>query len=247
MFLYLNIAYFKMFFKRWLAFSLRFGYDRYNHIQAVNAMNESNLTILYEDDALLVCVKPRGILSAKDASGKCSAAELLLPRTVYPVHRLDRETCGLLVFAKTQSCAAFLSAAIVNGSFFKEYLAVCEGCPPKEGELTDLLFYDRSANKAYVVRRKRNGVKQARLTYRVLRSGEHSLLQIRLFTGRTHQIRVQFASRGYPLLGDRKYGAESAGALQLYAWRLHFPHPDGRTLCFTLPDSFLPAAYTKEA
>lgn len=214
-------------------------------LQAVKRVNETALTILYEDDHLLVCVKPRGILSAADASGKSSVADLLLPRTTYPVHRLDRDTCGLLVLAKTQACAAFLSGTLGNG-FCKEYLAVCEGCPAEEGELTDLLFHDRSRNKTYIVRRKRAGVKEARLSYRVLHAGERSVLQVRLFTGRTHQIRVQFASRGYPLVGDRKYGASTTGFLQLYAWRLQFPHPDGRSLCFTLPEEFLPEEIRKE-
>lgn len=214
-------------------------------MQAVNYVSDAALTILYEDDALLVCVKPRGILSAKDASGKCAAADLLLPRTTYPVHRLDRDTCGLLLLAKTPGCAAYLSG-IMGSGFSKEYLALCEGCPEEAGELTDLLFHDRTRNKTYVVRRKRSGVKEARLSYRVLRGGEQSVLRVRLFTGRTHQIRVQFASRGYPLVGDRKYGASCAGPLQLYAWRLQFLHPDGRNLCFTLPAEFLPEEIRKE-
>lgn len=200
-------------------------------------MQENSLTILYEDRELLVCVKPRGILSAKDASGKTSAADLLQPRTLYPVHRLDREACGLLVLAKTRESAAFLSG-IMGSGFLKEYLAVCEGCPPEQGELTDFLFHDRRVNKTYVVKRKRGGVKEARLSYRVLQFGKQSLLHIRLLTGRTHQIRVQFASRGYPLVGDRKYGASCSGPLQLYAWRVQFPHPDGRNLSFTLPEAY---------
>lgn len=208
-------------------------------------MQEQALTILHEDDSLLVCVKPRGILSEKDTSGKPSVADLLAPRTLYPVHRLDKDTCGLLVLAKTSDCAAFLSAA-VGSTFSKEYLAICEGPLSGEGEMTDLLFHDRSVNKTFVVRRSRGGVKQARLSYRVLASGERSLVHIRLHTGRTHQIRVQFSSRGYPLVGDRKYGASCAGPLQLYAWKLHFPHPDGHTLDFTLPQEYLPCEYRKE-
>lgn len=196
--------------------------------------------IIYEDDALLVCVKPRGVLSAADASGQPSVASLLAPRTLYPVHRLDRQTVGLMVFAKTPQAAATLSAEL-HESFCKEYLAVCEGVfHDPEGECTDLLFHDRSKNKTYVVQRKRAGVKEARLAYRVLAAdGEHTALLLRLFTGRTHQIRVQLASRGHPLLGDKKYGAKTGGALQLYAYRLSFRHPNGTPMDFTLPVDFL--------
>ena len=165
--------------------------------------------------------------------------DLLAPRTVYPVHRLDRDTMGLMVFAKSKEAAAFLSAQMEK-SFAKEYLARCEGVPPEQGELIDLLYHDRGKNKTYVVKRKRMGVKEARLSYEVLsRSEGSSLLRVRLFTGRTHQIRVQFSSRGYPLLGDKKYGAKTGGDLQLWAYRLRFVHPKGETLNFTLPDNFL--------
>lgn len=193
-----------------------------------------SIPILYEDDAFLVCVKPRGLLSAKDASGKPAVTDGL-PGDLYPVHRLDREATGLMVFAKTAACAAFLSDAM-GKTACKEYLALCEGQPAPSGELTDLLYHDRVKNKTYVVDRKRNGVREARLSYEVLRGGDVSLLHVILHTGRTHQIRVQFASRGHPLCGDRKYGAKTGGNLQLYAWRLTLPHPDGGTLCFTLPD-----------
>lgn len=198
-----------------------------------------SIPILYEDDALLVCVKPRGLLSAKDASGSHAVTDGL-PGGLFPVHRLDREATGLMVFAKTADAAAFLSGAM-GTDVRKEYLAICEGRPAPSGELTDLLYHDRVKNKTYVVQRKRNGVREARLSYDVLRGGEDtSLLHVLLHTGRTHQIRVQFASRGYPLCGDRKYGAKTGGELQLYAWKLTFPHPDGRTLSFTLPEAFCP-------
>ena len=200
-----------------------------------------DFVILYEDAQILVCVKPRGILSAPDASGKPSMAELLSPRTVYPVHRLDREAGGLMVFAKTVQSAAALSAEIQAGTFQKEYLAFCEGRPPQEGIWEDLLYHDRGKNKTYIVKRRRAGVKDARLSFRLLYSFEDrcSLSAIRLFTGRTHQIRVQFASRGFPLCGDRKYGAKSRGKLALFSWKLTFPY-QGQELSFCLPAAQLP-------
>lgn len=202
---------------------------------------EDPVPILYEDEALLVCIKPRGLRAARDTSGKRSMHDLLAPRTVYPVHRLDREVPGLMVFAKTPQAAAFLSAAMGEG-FVKEYLALCETCPsPPAGELRDLLFHDRGKNKTYVVARQRNGVREARLAYQVLaqRPDGSALVQVRLYTGRTHQIRVQFASRGWPLRGDRRYGAQSSGPLGLLSWRLSFPHPNGTRLRFTYPEPIL--------
>ena len=200
-----------------------------------------DFVILYEDAQILVCVKPQGILSAPDASGKPSMAELLAPRTVYPVHRLDREAGGLMVFAKTVQSAAALSAEVQAGTFQKEYLAFCEGRPPQEGIWEDLLYHDRGKNKTYIVKRRRAGVKDARLSFRLLYSFEDrcSLSAIRLFTGRTHQIRVQFASRGFPLCGDRKYGAKSRGKLALFSWKLSFPY-QGQELSFCLPAAQLP-------
>ena len=205
-------------------------------------MSDAEAVVLFEDAALVVCVTPRGVLSAADASGKRSMADLLAPRTVYPVHRLDRETLGLMVFAKTREAAAALTAAMGTDGFCKEYFALCETPPtPPQGEMNDLLYHDRVKNKTYVVRRKRNGVRPARLSYRVSDGG---LVLVRLHTGRTHQIRVQFASRGFPLRGDRKYGAKTDGPVGLWAFRLTFPHPDGRKMTFTLPENFLPQAFS---
>ncbi len=189
--------------------------------------------IKYEDELLLVCVKPRGILSCRDASGKACMDELLAPRQLYPVHRLDKEVTGLMVFAKDAKTAAFLSAP---DALVKEYRALCQGHPkPVEGRMEDLLFHDRQKNKTYVVKRQRNGVRKASLSYRVLEYREdHSLVHVRLHTGRTHQIRVQFASRGFPLLGDRKYGASVSGEIGLEAYRLQITHPKGNLLQFEL-------------
>ncbi len=194
------------------------------------------MELIYEDEQLLVCIKPRGILSCKDASGKPSVEDLLAPRTVFPIHRLDKEVSGLMVFAKTKAAAAHLSQ--MEG-FCKEYRAICEGRPPEQGEWSDLLYHDRFKNKTFVVKRKRNGVKEARLSYALLeqRDGE-ALVAVRLYTGRTHQIRVQFASRGYPLRGDRKYGAKTSGTIALCACRLSFPHPNGQQMDFSISPDF---------
>ncbi len=193
------------------------------------------MELLYEDEQLVVCVKPRGVLSCKDASGKPSMEDFLAPRSVFPIHRLDKEVSGLMVFAKTKAAAAHLSK--MEG-FCKEYRAICEGQPPAQGDWTDLLYHDRFKNKTYVVKRKRNGVKEACLSYTLLEEGEESLVAVRLYTGRTHQIRVQFASRGYPLRGDRKYGAKNGGNIALCACRLSFPHPDGHPMTFSIDPDF---------
>ena len=181
--------------------------------------------VIYEDSRLLVCIKPRGVLACKDASGKLSMNDLLAPREVYPVHRLDKEVTGLMVFAKDPQCAAHLSQ---TESLVKEYRALCKGrIEPSEGIMEDLLFHDRQKNKTYVVKGKRAGVKPAKLSYSVLEYGEdRTLVHVHLYTGRTHQIRVQFASRGYPLIGDRKYGGTKAEGIGLESYHLQLHHPD---------------------
>lgn len=193
--------------------------------------------ILYADAAVAVVVKPAGVLSQGDAE---DAMPVLLQKqlggTIFPVHRLDQPTGGVMVYARTQDAAAKLSAQMQSEAFGKEYLAVLDGTPePAEGELHDLLFFDRQKGKSYAVRRKRAGVKDARLAYRVLAQAEGlTLVRVRLFTGRTHQIRVQFSSRGWPLTGDGKYGSRNNRcALALWSAELHFAHPvTGETLIF---------------
>ncbi len=190
------------------------------------------MEVLYEDRYLVVVVKPIGVLSQHDVRGRENMPQLLeeqLGERVFPIHRLDLEVSGVMVYAKTADVAARLSAIISShDSFKKEYLAVVEGEPSeREGVLEDLLFHDKQKNKSYVVSKPRAGVKKAKLTYRVLAvDGGMSLLAIRLYTGRTHQIRVQFASRKMPLVGDRRYGAQKTDHhMALCSFRLSFIHP----------------------
>lgn len=146
-----------------------------------------------------------------------------------------------MVYAKTPSAAAKLSAQMQDHTFRKKYLAVVHGSPNQpNARLCDLLFHDRIKNKTFVVDRKRNGVKEAILDYESLGTVDHAchgsvtLLAITLQTGRTHQIRVQFSSRGLPLVGDRKYGAPSRDAIALFCTEISFRHPtSGKMLTFT--------------
>ena len=185
--------------------------------------------ILYRDAHLVVAVKPCGVLSEDGVreEGMPALMQKELGGAVYPVHRLDRTTEGLIVYARTRQAAAALSA----GELRKTYLAAVEGIPDSGGELSDLLYYDRSRNKSYVVSRERRGVKHAALRYERLGTAEYegkaiSLVRVVLITGRTHQIRVQFASRRHPLVGDRRYGSSvPAEQIALCACGLRFLHP----------------------
>lgn len=191
------------------------------------------MDILFEDKHIIVSIKPAGIPS----EGEGSIVEMLSAERngayVAPVHRLDTGVGGCMVFAKTKKAAAKLSSLIQEKKMTKEYLAVLQGIPEKsEDTLSDLLFKDSSKNKSFVVKRPRRGVKDAKLFYRTLQSisseyGKISLVRVYLFTGRTHQIRVQFSSRRLPLYGDGKYGGRSAkSGIALWSCLLAFPHPE---------------------
>ena len=183
------------------------------------------MEILYSDKEIVVCVKPVGM----DSEHELPQA---LGGEIFPVHRLDKNVGGVMVYAKTKGAAAALSRAVQEGTMVKEYVALIHGAPPEAGDWEDLLWKDSSKNKVFVVKRQRGGVKKARLEYRRLREGETSLVRIRLHTGRSHQIRVQFSSRGFPLVGDHKYGSrDEATAPMLFSCCLTFPYK-GKTQRF---------------
>ena len=187
-------------------------------------MEAKELQILWEDDALIFVLKPAGVSSQSPGLPETVSA-YLSGAEVFVLHRLDREVAGVIVYGKAKEAAAAVSRQIAEGQMEKVYLARVTGFPPEEGRLTDLLYHDKNRNKTFVVKRPRKGVREAALTYEVLRrEAEGSLLRIRLETGRTHQIRVQFSSRGYPLLGDPKYGGPK-GEMRLFSHRITLTHP----------------------
>ena len=208
------------------------------------------MEILYQDSSVIVVIKPQGVLSQSDKNGGESMITRLQTHTggeIYPVPRLDKETGGVMVYAKTKKAAAKLSRDISEHRFCKEYLALVHGVPEENsGTLCDLLFHDKAKNKSYVVKRERAGVKKAELYYEVLETKEkdgekYSLLRVVLHTGRTHQIRVQLAHRKMPLSGDRKYGAKDAFEnLGLLSAKLKFTHPEtGEEMEFTVKENLL--------
>ena len=217
------------------------------------------MNLLYEDAALVVLDKPAGLSSEE---GVPAALRQLWGRPdafVGVVHRLDTGVSGLMVFAKTPKAAAELSRQIAQSQnayavqdgraagraeapqFIKQYRAVIAGGPdetlPAEGTLRDYLFKDSRKGRVFPVSRPRKGVREAVLEYRIIKNEESlSLVEITLHTGRTHQIRVQFASRRHPLAGDGKYGSRVKGSIALQSCGLRFLHPEsGKAMAFTLP------------
>ena len=192
------------------------------------------MEILYQDTDIAVCLKPVGLDSESEVP---AALKEQLGGEIFPLHRLDKNVGGVMVYARTKGAAARLSRAIQEGTMVKEYVALVHGTPPEQGDWQDLLFKDSRKNKVFVAKKQRAGVKAARLEYKRLTAADPALVAVRLHTGRSHQIRVQFSSRGFPLVGDHKYGSRAQEtAPMLFSCRLTFPH-GGRAVSFeAMPD-----------
>lgn len=189
------------------------------------------MELIYVDNDILVCLKPARVLSTDEPGGVPDLARDALgdPKAdVRTVHRLDRVVAGLMVLARNAKAASELSRQIREGEFEKEYLAVVHGCPPAEnGTLRDFLGRDKARKMTFVAPEPAKGVQEAVLDYAVVnRTEDISRVRIRLHTGRTHQIRVQFASRGMPLVGERKYSElNDPCEIALWSCRIAFTHP----------------------
>lgn len=194
------------------------------------------IKILYKDKNILICEKPCAVPSEATADGQEGIAAVLCRENgidnLFVVHRLDRNVAGAMLLAKNKQAAGRFSALVAEQKLGKEYFAVVHGKPEEDcGIYKDLLFRDSASGKTFVTDKMRKGVKEASLEYRTLATAQSedgilSLIRIKLHTGRTHQIRTQFASRKMPLFGDGKYGSHTnRGSIALFAARLSFLHP----------------------
>ena len=196
------------------------------------------MEILYQDRDIIVCIKPASVLSTDEPGGLPDLVRQALgdpQANVRTVHRLDRVVSGLMVLARTKKAAAELSRQIREDRFEKEYLAVVHGTTEPVGTFRDLLQRSKEERKTYIVTEPGKDVQEAILHYRTLNSTQSfSRVQIRLVTGRTHQIRAQFSGRGFPLVGDKKYGLQEDCDIALWSCRLAFHHPwTGEPMEFT--------------
>lgn len=189
------------------------------------------MEILYKDDDIIVCIKPPRVLSTDEPGGFPEMIRQALddPQAdIRTVHRLDRVVSGVMVLARNKAAASELSRQIREDLFVKEYLAVVHGAPADlEGEYRDLLGRDKARKMTYVATEPGKDVRKAILRYRLLGTNEGmSKVRIRLLTGRTHQIRVQFSSREMPLFGERKYAVLEDGCeIALWSHKVGFTHP----------------------
>lgn len=190
--------------------------------------------ILHNEKHFVVCIKKSGVLSERTDGKTPGMVDILTEQfggEIYPVHRLDREASGVMVYAKTKVGAAKLSALVSGDGFEKKYLIVVHGKPDEmRGTMKDLLFKDSKKNKSFVVTNERKGVKSASLEYECLQTKlvddkEFSLVKVKLHTGRTHQIRVQFSSRKMPVVGDSRYGSNAKTDMCLFSHSISFVNP----------------------
>ena len=181
------------------------------------------MEILYTDNHITALIKPVGMDSEAEVP---AALKEQLGGEIFSIHRLDKTVGGVMVYARTKQAAAALSKTIQEGAMVKEYVAMVHGTAPETGDWSDLLWKDSKKNQVFVVKRERKGVKKARLEFVRLAAYENqSLVRVRLHTGRSHQIRVQFSSRGFPLVGDHKYGSrDEKTAPMLFSCRISFPY-----------------------
>ena len=192
------------------------------------------MQLIYHDDQIIACVKPVGIDSEHELP---QALQQALGGDIFTLHRLDKNVGGIMLYARTKAAAAALSRIIQEGQMIKEYVAMVHGTPPENGDWQDLLFKDSRKNKVFVVKKQRAGVKPARLEFNRITAGDNSLVHIRLHTGRSHQIRVQFSSRGFPLVGDHKYGSRAEKKEpMLYSCRITVPYKGELKVFENYPD-----------
>ena len=198
------------------------------------------MEILRTDPGFVICVKPVGLDSEHQLP---QALAEQLGGEVFPIHRLDQNVGGVMVYARTKFAAGELSRAVQEGTMVKEYVAMVHGTPPETGDWEDFLFKDSRKNKVFAVKKERKGVKYARLEFSRLTEGESSLVCVRLHTGRSHQIRVQFSSRGFPLVGDHKYGSRASRTEpMLFSYRITFPW-QGETRAYCARPEWLPQEF----
>ena len=192
------------------------------------------MDIIYSDRDMAVIIKSVGMDSEHEVPAAISER---LGGEVFPIHRLDLNVGGVMVFARNKQAAAQLSKLVQEGKLVKEYRALVHCTPPEAATWQDFLFKDSRKNKVYVVKKERKGVKKASLEFTRLTESDPSLVHIRLHTGRSHQIRVQFASRGFPLVGDHKYGSrDDAKAPALFSCRISFPWKGGEKVFEAFPE-----------
>lgn len=198
------------------------------------------MELLYVDQQIVVCIKPARVLSTDEPGGLPELVRQALgdPKAdIRTVHRLDRVVSGVMVLARSAASASELSRQVRENAFQKEYLAVIHGRPDRpEGTLRDLLYRDKARRMTMVAAAPAKGVQEAVLDYRVIGACDGlSKVAVRLHTGRTHQIRVQFASRGLPLVGERKYSTrEDPCEIALWSYQIGFTHPGtGKWMVFS--------------